>query len=80
MAAVTLFAGSIISPKFEFAYASGIPGVTQPDKAVTSTPTGEGLVEVQTESPPLLAARKPVRDKKKGAGSTHRHGKRPRRT
>ena len=79
-AAVTLFASSIISPKFEIAYASGIPGVTQHDKAVTSTPIGEGLVEVQTEFPPLLAALKPVRDKKKGAGSTHRHGKRPRRT
>ena len=33
MAAVTLFGGSIISPKFEIVYASGIPGVTQPDKA-----------------------------------------------
>ena len=80
MAAVTLFAGSIISPKFEIAYASGISGVTQPDKAATSTPTGEGLVEVQTDSTPLLAARKTVRDKKIGAGSTRRHGKRPRRT
>ena len=80
MAAVTLFSGSIISPKFEIAYASGIPDVTQPDKAATSTSTGEGLVVVQTESPPLLAARKPVRDKKKGAGSTHRQGKRPRKS
>ena len=32
MAAVTLFTGSIISPKFEIAYASGIHNVTQPDK------------------------------------------------
>ena len=80
MAAVTLFSGSIISPKFEIAYASGIRVVTQPDKAATSTPTGEGLVVVQSESPQLLAARKPARDKKKGAGSTHRHEKRPRRT
>ena len=75
MAAVTLFSGSIISPKFEIAYPSGIPGVTQPDNAATSTPTAEGLVEVQTESPLLLAARKPVRDKK-DAVSTHLHGKR----
>ena len=80
MAAVTLCSGSIISPKFEIAYDSCIPGVTQPDNAATSTPTGEGLVVVQTESPPLLAARKPVRDKKKGVGSTHCHGKRPHRT
>ena len=76
MAAVTLFSGSIISPKFEIAYASGIPGVTQPDNAATSIYTAEGLVVVQTISPPLLAARKPVRDKKKSARSTYRHGKR----
>ena len=80
MAAVTLFSGSIISPKFEIAYVSGIPGVIHIDNAASSTFTGEGLVVVQTESPLLLAARKPVRDKKKGAVSTHRHGKRPRRT
>ena len=34
---------------------------------------------VHTESPPLLAARKPVRDKK-DAELTHRHTKRPRTT
>ena len=77
MAAVTLFSDSIISPKFEIAYASGIPSVTQPDNTATSTPAAEGLVVVTTELPSLLAARKPVRDKK-GAGSTNRHGTRPR--
>ena len=67
---------SIISPKFEIAYASVIPAVTQPDSAATSTPATEGLVVVQTKSPPLLAARTPVRDNKKGVGLTHRFGKR----
>ena len=78
MAAVTLYSGSIISPKFEIACASSIPGLTQPEKAATLTPTGEGLVVVQAESLPLLAAWKPMRDRKKSAGPTHRHGKRPR--
>ena len=53
MAAVALFSGSIISPKFKIAYASGIPCVTQPDSAATLINTAEGLVVVQTESPTL---------------------------
>ena len=78
MAVVALFSGSNISPKFKIAYVFGIPGVTQGDSAATSTPTAERLVIAKTESPPFLAAQKPVRDKKKGAGSTNRHRKRPR--
>lgn len=74
----SLFSGNIISQKFELAYVSEIPGVTQPDSTATSNPAPEGLVVVQTKSPPMLAAWKPARDKKKSSGSTHRHGKRPR--
>ena len=78
MAAVTRFSGNIISPKFKMAYATEIPGATQPDSATTSTPTSEGLVVVQTKSTTVLAARKPARDKKKSSRSTHRRVKRAR--
>lgn len=55
MAAVTLFSGSIVNLKFKFAYVVGIPGVTQPESAATTTFLTEELMVVQTKSPLLLA-------------------------